>query len=243
MPTDVSTIVSRIQNELQDFGKKWATFDYIVNFLSTANEDVCTRLESQDLAFQINVIVLPAVPADTTDLSSYQIQGSPLYGLVIPRSMEWRFVGQNDEQWQIVTKVDKVIDTNTAASGQPVASNEPGIDSYEWRGGIIYISPSNQPVDIRLRGEFLPPLLNNDSDVQIVGLTNPLVYRTCWKIANTRSQMSNMVAVFDAQYKEAIDNYEVMQVKERQNTPQRFGGRRTAMGSGEFAGGMMPPTM
>lgn len=237
---DVSTIVQRVQTELNDVGQTWATQDLIIARLPTANEDVCTRLESEDLAFQVSVVVLLDVPANTTDLSAFQITGSPLYGLVVPRTVEWRQVGQNDEQWQIVESVDKVEDTNIAAGGEPVASDEQGIISFEWRGGVIVVSPSSIPVDVRVRGEFLPPLLQNDSDTQIVGLTNPLVYKVCWKIASSRAELSNLAQSFDAQYEKAIDNFEVMQVKERQNRPQRFGSRRNALITGEFAGGIAP---
>lgn len=236
---DVFTIVKRVQVELEDVGVAWTDQDYIIRRLSAVNEDVCTRLESEDLAFDISVVVLQAVAANTPDLSKFQISGSPLYGLVIPRSIEWRLVGQNDEQYTPIPRVDKVIDTSIASNNQAVTSNQVGIASFEIRQGVVVISPSSAPTDIRVRGEFLPPLLLNDSDQQIIGLTNPLVYGVCQRICESRAEMSNLATVFKEHYERALDNFEVIQIKELQTRPMRLGGRRSAMNSS--GGGLRPP--
>src|SRR4051812_14125173 len=159
----------------------YADYDYIIKFIAFRNDDLSNRFQSLGLNFDTQVVVLTAVPANTTDLSAYQADGALLQNLVIPESsdgsspLEWRVTGQSDLSWMPVPWTGKVIDTNTATSGNPVASLSASVDSFEWRAGIMYISPCNQIVDLRVRGSFVPALADNDAAAFIRGMINVLV--------------------------------------------------------------------
>src|SRR6185503_6525140 len=117
-------------------------------------------------------VILPNVPKNTTDLSAFQAVGQPLASMILPKSVEYRLVGQNQEQWNTVQNVDKVIDTDTGTGEEDVAvaSDNQAIVSWEWRGGIIYISPAAQPVDIRVRFQGIAIQLNSDNVQQVAGM-------------------------------------------------------------------------
>src|SRR5450432_3928408 len=102
----VQTIVSRVQLLLEDQQQDWASTDYVIQYLAIHNEDVESFLENLDLSFDTDVIVLPAVPAGTTDLSAYQQDGRELDMMMLPVALEWRLVGQDDTQWNPVRRLD-----------------------------------------------------------------------------------------------------------------------------------------
>ncbi len=225
----VATIIRRVQVEFDDRDGSWCDQDYILDFLSIANEDVENELEDLDLSYETNVVVLPAVPAGTTDLSGYQAEGQPLANMVEPTALEWRLVGDTDLNWRPIPSQDKVTDVLTPTPGQPSATE--GIASYEWRGGIIIISPSSVDTDIRVRDEELPAVLNSDSTQYVKGMENVLVYKACIHIAADRGGgLAKKVPYFQGLYDNAFTAVSDKMVKQEQVTPRRAAGRRSQQG-------------
>lgn len=222
----VADIVLKVQAEFDDLDAAWCDKDYVLSFLSIHNEDVENLLEDLDLSYDTFVILLPAVAAGTTDLSAFQATGQSLANMMIPTTLEWRLVGDTDLQWRPIQKVDKVLDVLVAVPGGP--SSTQGILSWEWRGGIIYISPSSVPTDIRLRGEQLPQVLNSDSAVYIKGLSNVLAYGICEHIAVNRGgpKLSMQAQWFKQKGDDAFESVSDRMVKAEQVVPRRMGGRR-----------------
>lgn len=218
----VSTVVARVQLLLEDQGQDWASTDYVIQYLGIHNEDVESFLENLDLSYDTDVIVLSAVPAGTTDLSLYQQDGGPLDMMVMATALEWRLVGEDDTKWRPVRRKDKVLDVQAVM----------GIASYEWRHGLVFISPSVVDVDIRVRAEDLPAVLDSDSSTYIKGLTNVLVYGVAELICASRGGPAAAVTLYFANKKEAaLDNVADRMVKDEQSVPRHMGGRR-----GRFAG-------
>lgn len=250
----VKVAALRAQTMLQlCFGAKsqYGDYDYIIKWITIRNTDINNRFQALGLNFDTQVVVLTGVPANTTDLSSYQADGGELASLVTPDSsdgsspIEWRLTGQSDLFWQPVAPVRKVVDTNTATSGDPVASDTSVVASYEWRGGIIYISPCNQAVDLRVRGDFIPSLADNDAASFVRGILNVLVYWTCESISKYgpggEGGPAHKGFLEDAQSAEA--DFVCTMAKMQMNNPIRLGGRRTQWPGPVGFGSFTPPVV
>jgi len=229
---NVQEIIRRVQVELEDLaGDDWSDPDYIIGKLSVVGDDIAARIAGLDLNYDTQVIILPNVPANTTDLSAYQAVGQPLASMILPKSVEYRLAGQSQEDWNPVPNVDKVIDTDrgTGEAGAAVASDDESVESYEWRGGIIYLSPCSAPVDLRVRYQGLAIQLDNSNNQQVAGMTNVHVYKTCEKICASRGGETNaMVDYFTKLYDRAIADFEMLAVKDTSQTrTMRLGGRRS----------------
>jgi len=225
----VEAIVKRVQKLFQDEQAAWCDKGYILGWLEMYNEDLASYLENLDLAYDEQVVVLESVPAQTTDLSSYQLDGGQLGGMVYPISLEWKLTTENNLQFRPVDPVDKEIDTDASLDGQPVQSNLAGIASWEWRGSKVFISPSSVAVDIRMRAEMLPDVVNTDSSTYIAGMTNVLAYGIAVMIADTVGGVGNgkLSIKFADRHQKALDIIVDRLVKQDQIPHRRMGGRRS----------------
>lgn len=224
-------IITTVQKLLEEFGQEWAGSDDICDWLGICNRDLELELQGLDLNFNTQVEIIPGVPANTTDLSAYQTEGGPLFGMILPKVIEWRLAGQNQEQWQDVPNVQKVIDTDTGTGedNAPVVSATDIVESYEWRGGLVYISPCSQIVDYRVRFQGLPTQLNADSPNQpILGLVNPLAYLVTMSLLDSRGGPTTPYSQkIMARYTRTIATFRSTQVKAQQSIVVRLGGRRS----------------
>lgn len=213
----VQTIVSRVQMLLEDQEQDWASTDYIIQYLGLHNEDVESLLENLDLSFDTDVIILSGVTAGTSDLSTYQQDGGPLDMMMLPTALEWRNIGEDDTKWRPIGKKDKVLDV------QPLV----GIASYEWRHGLVYISPSTVDVDLRIRCEDLPALLDSDSSTYVKGMTNVLAYGVAALVSGSRGgPAAESATYFEGKMESALSNVADRMVKDEQRVERVMGGRR-----------------
>lgn len=229
----VQDIVTRVQKLFEDEQASWCDKGYILGWLQMYNEDLESYLENLDLAYDTQVVVIPGVAANTTDLSAYQADGQPLGNMIVPISLEWKLTTDNNLQWRPIPSVDKVEDTNQSLDAGPVSSNIVGILSYEWRGSVIYISPSSVAVDIRVRAEMLPSVVNTDNSAYIKGMTNVLAYGIAVMIADTRGGVGNskLSLKFSDRHQKALDVLVDRLVKNDQIPQRRMGGRRSVQPS------------
>lgn len=213
----VPKIVDRVQLCMEAQGEDWCSADYVIQWLAMHNEDIESFLENLDLSLDTDVIVLPAVPAGTLDLSEYQNDGMPLSQMMLPVALEWRLVGQDDTQWEPIPKKDKVLDVMTS----------PGVASYEWRRGLVFISPSSVDVDIRIRCEDLPAVLDNDSATYIKGMNNVLAYGVAALICGSRGGPSAANAIyFEGKKETALSDVADRMVKDEQSAVRVMGSSR-----------------
>jgi hypothetical protein len=127
--------------------------------------------------------------------------------------------------------VDKLIDTDpgTGEPEAPVASDDPTVESYEWRQGILRVSPCMEPVDYRVRFVGTAISLNTNSTQQVIGLTNVYVYKCCQVIVMARaSGMTTLAAGFEKRFNTACADFEGLSMKTEQSKRFRLGGRRSA---------------
>lgn len=233
MPTVVQKIQKRVQTLTAEMGQDWATPDYILEHLAIVNDDLEPELQMYNLNFETQSVILPNIPANTTSLAAFQEDGQPMAGLILPNTLEWRLVGQNDEQWQPVEYVQKVIDTNTGTSepGSATASNYNIVVSWEYRNGKVLISPCAQPVDLRIRYQSLPVEVQDASDEEsqpIRGVTNILVYDVVLSIDTVRKASNrDFIAMIGARRAKAFGVFVANQQKAKQGQMLRLGGRRS----------------
>jgi hypothetical protein len=225
----VEDIVTRVQKLFEDEQANWCDKGYILGWLQMYNEDLESYLENLDLSYDTQVVVITGVPANTTDLSTYQAATGPLANMVVPIALEWKLTTDNQLQWRPINRVDKVVDTDQSLDAGPVSSNIIGILSYEWRGGIVFISPSSVAVDVRARAEMLPSVVNTDNSAYIKGMTNVLAYGISVMIADSRGGVGNakLSLKFSDRHQKALDVLVDRLVKNEQITPRRMGGRRS----------------
>lgn len=229
-------IIKRVQTLVADMGQDWATPDYICEHLAIVNDDLEPELQMYNLDFDTQEVILASVPANTTNLSGYQGDGQPLGGMILPKTLEWRLAGQNDEQWQPVPYVQKVVDTNTGTSlpGNPTASNYSVVESWEWRNGTQYISPCSQIVDLRDRFQSLPVEINSDDgdagSQPVRGVTNLLAFDVVLSIDTVRKAGNrDFIAMISSRRKKAFAIFVANQVKAKQGLVMRLGGRRSTL--------------
>lgn len=222
-------VISRVQTLFEAQGQKWCDKDYVVGFLSIHNEDIETWLGALGLSYSELDIILPAVPAGTTDLSAYQADGQQLGDMMSLETLEWKRPSEPVTSFREVPRADKVIDVNP---------NDPieGIQNYAWKGGLIRISASSIACDLRVGCQLLPDVFQSDSDNYIKGMTNCLAYGTAEMIAMSRGAgASKLGAYFQKRGQMAMDNVERIMMHEEQRTPRRFAGRRSRSGSSTWA--------
>ena len=233
------------------YGSKsnYADYDYIIKWINIRNRDLNNCFQALGLNFDTQVVVLIGVPANTVNLASYQADGGALANLVIPDStdgsspIEWRVTGQDDLSWEPVPMVGKVIDTNTSAIPGTVTSDSSEVESYEWRGGTIWVSPSNQIVDLRVRGDFLPSFSGDDAASYVKGAINLLAYWTCESISKygPGEEGAAIHTGFLTDFENAKDDFACMLAKAQMSAPVRLGGRRTQWPGGSGIGPFTPP--
>jgi len=238
----LALVISRVQTAFEAQGQRWCDKDYIVGWLSIHNEDVELELASLGLSYEEQDIILPNVPANTTDLSAYQADGQPLGSMMLPYSLEWRYPMNplpnqpqpspppSDEDWKEIPRVDKPIDVIPNDPDQ----NIEGIQSWAWKGGKIQTTPSSIAVDVRVGCQNLPDVFQSDSDNYIKGITNWLVYGTAELIAFSRGAgASKLGVVFQARKNKVADSIESLMIQDEQLVRRRFAGRRSR-GRGGF---------
>jgi hypothetical protein len=124
-----------------------------------------------------------------------------------------------------------------------VQSDSDIVESYEFRGGIIYISPCNQVVDLRVRGDFIPSVADNDAANFIKGAINVFVYWACEMISalGPGAEASPVHAAFEKYAMKAEDDFVCLLAKSQMSEIVRLGGRRTQWANGAGSGGFTLP--
>ena len=235
------------------YGSKssYADYDFIIKWIGIISTDVNNRFQALGLNFDTQVVVLTAVPANTHNLAAYQADDGPLANLVMPDStdgsspVEWRITGQDDLSWNSVPMVGKVVDTNTSTVPGQVASESQSVDSYEWRAGLIWISPCNQFVVLRIRGDFLPNFASDDAASFVKGAINIFAYSACEAISAVGpGAESSATAVWFTKHREMADNdFVCLLAKAQMSEPVRLGGRRTQWPGPVGFGPFTPPVV
>jgi hypothetical protein len=235
----VDMIVKRVRRLI---GSQSRDKDLIIGHLEIVNDEMAAKFQSYGLKFDTRVVVLPDISANTTDLRDLQVLGQPLFDLMVPESLEWKLAGQSEIRWKAVADLPVVVDTNlgSGTGDSEVMSDRAWVESWEWRGGTIWISPCSQNVDLRVRGQFMPNLIDSDSQDPIRAAINILAFFTAASVVITDGGPQSVRAKdFRARGMNALGDFQSNQVKAQQGKIMRLAGRRdrvrnTGFGASSF---------
>jgi hypothetical protein len=151
---DLTTVKTRIRSLVDDPDATYATDAFLLPLINQKYEELYNRMLSTGAEFERKSVEIFSVQPQTSDLSAYDGSGQPLELMMQPLTLEWKMAGLDNTNYKTVTLVDKVKD---------VLANQ-FVDQWEWRVGIIYITPCSLAVDLRIRGDFLFASLAGDQD-------------------------------------------------------------------------------
>ncbi len=207
----------------------FTTDAYLTPLVNQVYADQTTQLMSETgSSFNEAVRDVPAVPAGTTDLSAYQAAAmavaagnvaGPLNGLVNPITLETKPVGAPDNRYVEARRTGQLPNVSPASTYGASFWMQ-----WEWRGFVIYLTPLNYAVDVRVRGEFSPPALVKDTDVLLVHprMVEATAYGTAAMIGMERNN-DKWVATYGEQAVRVLDNLANMLVRAEQGTTTRIG--------------------
>lgn len=214
----------------------FTTDTYLTPLINQVYETQTTQLMSEtDSSFDDWVFDVPNIPIGTTTLANYQAttmrneDGSsatgPLAGLVSPITVEWKIAGQPDVNYAEAGRTGKLPNVS------PAAPSPPYLMQWEWRGMVIYLTPLAYPCDIRVRGEFSPPTLVQDTDALIVHprMATATAFGTAALIGVEREN-EGFIEKYTAAADNVLDLISNMLTKAEQGTTTRIGRLRGGLG-------------
>jgi hypothetical protein len=161
----------RVRALVDDSDASYTTDAFLAPLTNQCYEEVYNNLLATGANFERQALVLPNVPAQTTNLSQYQQTGQPLEFLLTPLEFWYKQTGLPTVQFSRANLVDELSDVVP----------QQFVYDWEWRSGVIYFTPSVLALDIRIRGDFLPASLIADGDA--VGVIKNLGAALAYKIA------------------------------------------------------------
>jgi hypothetical protein len=214
---NVDNITTRVQSLCDDTEAtpEFCTRQYVLGHLNQAYDDVMLELDAADAAFDEEVVEIPNLPAGTHDLSSYGATSQPLERLIEPyaQGIEWKRAGDPDTSYAPVRKQDVKADVEP----------QEGISGFEYRGAVIYLTPSSSIVDLRIRGLFEPAdLTTGESEVRIPSLGFVLAYKVAELIGIAKG-VAWWADRYGRKASEATQNLANRLCKNDQGVVRRFG--------------------
>jgi hypothetical protein len=159
MSWTLGQVKARVRALLDDPQATYVTDAFIVPLINQVYSDCNSQLESTQSSWDISVVECPNIQPGTPNLAQLQISPGPLANLTDePLRIDWKPAGQPPQYYLLVPNYDVLPDF------QPQEQCIPG---WEFRSEVIWLGPSTIAVDLRIRGEFAPPVLTQDSDVLI----------------------------------------------------------------------------
>lgn len=222
---NVSDVISRVQAKCDDADGTYVTDDMVLSLLPEAYDWIFNKLELADSQFDQGIVVLPAVPAGSPDLSVYQADGQPLANLLQPRMLRWRLAGQGDLLWRRANG-PLAVPRDLNDGGYPA------LDSWAWSSYNVLLSKFSADLDIEVTGDFIPNALTGPDSQVLLGknITRALSCKLAAEVGKRRGNQQ-WVTLYSADADEAIDDVTIAMVKARQALPARVG-RMNRMGNG-----------
>lgn len=152
----VKRVKGRIRSLVDDPSGTWADDIFLDPLIAEAYDDSNSQLASTQSSWDMGLVECPAIEPGTPNLTALQTGTGPLVTLTDkPERIDWKVAGNDPSTYQLVRNYGVLPDL------QP----QQGMVGWEWRAGIIWVSPSSIVVDLRVRAEFAPPDLSSDDSV------------------------------------------------------------------------------
>lgn len=205
-------IVQAVATLLDDPGQTNVDADYILPFMNLRKNNLIVNLAMLGLQYGEATAIF-TLPAGTSDLSSFMISGQPLQSLMEPKTVEWKQVGEPDDQYEPVDCVNELDD-------EPQGGNA-GIDEYAWQGGTLTVTPSTVDVVLRVKYYSFSIDLADPDDQTIRGVGDVLAYRAAeliWPIRGNAALGVKMQQEGD----QALDDFLAMSTMKMQSQVYRL---------------------
>lgn len=196
-----------------DYKKHYATDERLLPLLQQAQDDFFAEVTNMDIAFDEEKIVIPAVPAGTSDLSAYTAAGQPLEHMMLPLGMEWKLAGDPDENYESVRMKDQARDVTDQAD----------VTGWEFTGLRIFITRCTVAVDLRIRCQVEPTVTADGDSIIQPGTTFVLAYCVAMFVAINRGMPQQKIENFRVLYYRGTENLELKWSKSQQSKVRRFG--------------------
>lgn len=151
----LQTLRGRIRGLVDDLEATFATDDYLNPLVNQVYEDVYNSMISTTSEFEEAVVDIPNVLAGTTSLGDLEINGETLDLLLQPRHIDWKLAGADPTLY---------LPANGPLDKLPDVIPSPMLVAWQWRQLDVKLVPFSTPLDLRVTGEFLFPILEQDND-------------------------------------------------------------------------------
>jgi hypothetical protein len=169
-------VVQSTATLLDDPSQSTFDMDYIVPFLNLNWDSLVVTLAMLGLQYTEEEAIVQ-INAGTTSLSSLLISGGPLAALMEPKRMDWKLVGDDDTMYTPVEMVEELDDYPQGTIG---------VEEFSWKGGNLFLTPSAQPVVLRIRYTAMSVTLVDPTDNMIRGAGHILAFYTAGLIWDIR---------------------------------------------------------
>ena len=212
---NVTAVVTTVQSLCDDPDGTYIDFDYVLPLLNLNYGLVFNKLNT-GFDFDSAVVELPNIAANTPDLRAFTTTGQPLEFMTYPSTLEFKLSGQDATFYRTIGgPLEKPRD---------VLAGNPYLDSWSFRGGIIFLSKFSSQIDLRIQGEFLfPPLTTGADEIRISkDIGGCLALKTAASVGKARGN-PGWVTTYSKDYEDAFDDVNIKMAKFEQRKTQRVG--------------------
>jgi hypothetical protein len=189
----VAQIVKRVGWLLDDPSNRRFTSDYIMPGIDQENESFEITLErlgiqQQEVIKIFNLPVAVALPDGSNppvDLAPYFAAGQPLEWFLRPKRIDWKVTGQPDTSYSQSDMVNELDD---------VQLGNLGVQQYRWASGSIQLTPSYQPVTVRIYFYALASDIYDNAQSVMRGIGFILALQVAATICASNNNMGKLAA-------------------------------------------------
>ena len=217
----VGRVKGRVRALVDDPRGSWADDAFLTPLIQDLYDDANSQFVSTQSSWDIGVVEVPGVQPGIPNLSAEQAPGGLLAQLTDqPLRIDWKPAGQAASYYQLIPNFEVLPDIQPSQY----------VMGWEYRSEVIWLTPCTISVDLRVRGEFDPPDLNQDASVLT---SHPRIgYAISYGIAalcgNIRGN-DKWAEAYNNKYMEAMDNIMGELVRAEQGQIHRLG-RQTGRG-------------
>lgn len=215
MSWTLGQVKARVRNLLDDPQGSYLTDSFIVPLINEVYDDANSQLQSTSGSWDISVVECPNIQPGTPNLESLQLSGQPLATLTDqPQRIDWKPAGNPPQDYQLVRNYEVLPDFNPCQY----------VPGWEYRSEVIWLGPCSLAVDLRVRGEFGPPPLNDEDSVLVshprMGFV--VAYGTSALVAAVRGN-KEWETSYNAKFEEGMDDIMCEIVRSSQAQTRRLG--------------------
>lgn len=220
----VARVKARVRSLVDDPRGTWCDDAFLAPLIQDIYDDSTSQLISTQSSFDINLVEIENIQPGTANLADQQSSSGSLSQLVDqPLRIDWKPAGQPPSTYLLVPNFEVLPDIQPAQY----------MLGWEYRSEVIWLTPCTMAVDVRVRGEFDPPDLNEDDSVLT---SHPRIgfavsYGVAALAAVIRGNDKWEVA-YNAKYMEVMDNIMGELVRAEQGQVRRIGRQTRRGGSG-----------